>query len=48
MTDSAEAAPALLVVDDNDDNRYTLTQRLKRQATTTSPLPRTAAKRWRC
>ena len=25
------AAPALLVVDDNEDNRYTLTRRLKRQ-----------------
>src|SRR6185295_1433662 len=25
------AAPRLLVVDDNEDNRYTLTQRLKRQ-----------------
>ena len=25
-----EAAPAILVVDDNDDNRYTLTRRLKR------------------
>ena len=26
-----EAAPALLVVDDNEDNRFTLTQRLKRE-----------------
>jgi DNA-binding response OmpR family regulator len=26
----SQAEPALLVVDDNDDNRYTLTQRLKR------------------
>ena len=28
MTDDG---PALLVVDDNDDNRYTLTRRLKRE-----------------
>ena len=27
----SDAGPALLVVDDNDDNRYTLTRRLKRQ-----------------
>ena len=27
-------APKLLVVDDNEDNRYTLTQRLKRQGYT--------------
>ncbi len=27
----SDGGPALLVVDDNDDNRYTLTRRLKRQ-----------------
>ena len=31
MSDPNETAPAILVVDDNDDNRYTLTRRLKRQ-----------------
>lgn len=31
MSEPSETAPALLVVDDNDDNRYTLTRRLKRQ-----------------
>ena len=27
----SDAAAAILVVDDNDDNRYTLTRRLQRQ-----------------
>ncbi len=31
MTDDG---PAVLVVDDNDDNRYTLTRRLKREGYT--------------
>jgi CheY-like chemotaxis protein len=39
---------ALLVVVDNDDNRYTLTRRLAREGYTASPPPPTAGRRWPC
>ena len=42
----SHAGPRILVVDDNEDNRYTLTRRLQREGYTTGDGRRTAARRW--
>ena len=42
----SEPAPRILVVDDNEDNRYTLTRRLSGRATRTSRSRPMAGKRW--
>ena len=44
----SDAEAALLVVDDNEDNRYTLTRRLARRAIRISRPPTTAGRRWSC